>query len=281
MLSYFKYLVKRRAYPFLLSSRVDPTLQVQIRLLQAAFRDQDYRHPEEVSCNVFTYHGEDGLLLYLITHLRQIPPLFVDIGSGDCVKSNCALPAIHLGWKGLFIDADPRNISIGKSFYAKIDLTKFDPPSFLCTKVSPDNINELLEGQGIRGDIGLLSIDIDGDDYWIWKAIASLKPWIVIIEARIEFGGRSLATAPGTHHPHPGASVQAMCRLGLEKGYELCAHNRQGYNLIFVRKDLLQPGGASGERIRVLQPEVLLSDAAVRKGFFPDEYFEGKDFIQC
>jgi hypothetical protein len=281
MLSYLKYLVKRRAYPLLLRSRVNPALQVQIRLLQAAFRDQDYRHPEEVSCNVFTYHGEDGLLLYLITHLREIPTTFVDIGSGDCVKSNCALPAIHLGWKGLFIDANPRNISIGKNFYSRIDLTKFDPPSFLCSRVSPENINQLVGQQGITGDVGLLSIDIDGDDYWIWKAIDGIRPWIVIIEARIEFGDRSLATAPGTIHPHPGASVQAICRLGLEKGYELCAHNRQGYNLIFVRKDLLLPGGASGERIRILRPEVLLSDTAISKSFFPAEYFEGNDFIQC
>lgn len=281
MLSYLKYLVKLNAYPFLLRSRVNPALQVQIRLLQAAFRDQDYTRPEEVSCNVFTYHGEDGLLLYLITHLGNIPPLFVDIGSGDCVKSNCALPAIHLGWKGLFIDANPRNISIGKRFYSSIDLTRFDPPLFLCSKVNPDNINSLLTQQGLSGEVGLLSIDIDGDDYWIWKAISAIQPWIVIIEAKIEFGDQSLATAPGSNLPHVGASVQAICGLAKEKGYELCAHNRQGYNLIFVRNDLLLPGGASGERIRILQPEALLRDREISKGFFPAEYFEGKEFIRC
>jgi hypothetical protein len=293
MRSLLTYLIKRLAYPLLIRERLSPAVQLQIRLLQAAFRTGDYANPEETACNVFTYHGEDGLLLYLITQLPDIPRTFADIGAGDCVKSNCALPAIHLGWLGVFIDADRRNITIGRSFYHRIDLTKFAPPRFVCARVTPVNVNALLGDNGAHEEIGLLSIDIDGDDYWIWESIEAIQPWIVIIEARIEFGAQVLVTHPGAGAskagvvpphaaadaaavPHPGASVLALCRLAAQKGYMLASYNRHGYNLIFVRKDKV-PAAA---RIRSLDPGILLSDPAISQCFFPPEYYAGKRFVR-
>ncbi|TDX00959.1 hypothetical protein [Dinghuibacter silviterrae] len=261
------YLAKRFAYPLFLRGQVNPALQVQLRLLQASYRDRPDLTLAEREANVFTYHGEDGLLLFLVTHLPSIPRVFIDVGAGDCVKGNTALYAVHFGWSGLFIDADPRNIAIGRAFYGKLALTKFAPPRFLCTTVTPGNVSSLLPAQ----EVGLLSIDIDGEDYWVWDAIHQVRPWIVIIEAKIELGAASVVGRYGTRG---GASVPALCRLAEAKGYALVAYNRQGYNLIFLRTDLL--GGA----LRALDPGALLADPAVAACFLSPETLKGPDYLE-
>jgi len=271
MPSFWTYLAKKHAYSWFLRDRTGASVQIQLRLLQAAFRSlPGPQQLEDTACNVFTYHGEDGLLLYLITHLPSIPRTFLDIGSGDCVKSNCALWAVHFGWTGLFIDADRRNIAIGRSFYSRLPYTRFVPPRFICATVTPENVQALLTG---IQDVGLVSIDIDGDDYWIWKSLP-LRPWIVIIEARIEFGAVPVVSRYGAGGRAPaGASVTALCSLAEEKGYTLAAYNRHGYNLIFVRKDL------TGQGIKALDPAVLLSDPTVAACFEERASMEGKDYF--
>jgi hypothetical protein len=270
MPSFLTYLVKKHAYSWFLRDKIGASVQIQLRLLQAAFRSlPNPQQPEDTACNVFTYHGEDGLLLHLVTQLPAIPRTFLDIGSGDCVKSNCALWAVHFGWAGLFIDADRRNIAIGRSFYSRLPFTKFAPPRFICTRVTPENVGALTAG---LQDLGLLSIDIDGDDYWIWKSLP-LRPWIVIIEARIEFGAVSVVSRYGAAGGRVGASVSALCTLAEELGYVLAAYNRHGYNLVFVRKDLVGP------RIKALDPAALLSDPAIAACFEGQAATEGKNYF--
>ena len=222
MPSFITYLAKRIAYPFLYRPR---EVSVQLRILQAAWRTSP--PPSDASFDVFTYHGEDGLLFYLVTFLQGIPFTFVDIGAGDCVKSNCAMFAAHLGWSGTFIDANRRNIAIGRAFYTSYPTTHFAPPRFVCASVNKKNINSFFDGDSY----GILSIDIDGDDYAIWEALTA-RPWIVIIEARVEHGNQDIVDAEG-------ASVPALCALAARKGYVLAAWNLHGYNLIFVRSDLV------------------------------------------
>lgn len=219
MPSFFTYLAKRVAYPLLYRRTA---VSLQLRILQAAWRASP--PPSDTSFDVFTYHGEDGLLFYLVSFLPGIPSVFLDIGAGDCVKGNCALFAAHLGWSGTFVDADRRNISIGRAFYSSYPTTHFAPPVFICTRVTPASISRIA-----ADPIGILSIDIDGGDYAIWEAVTA-RPWIVIIEARVEHGNQDVVD-------RAGASVPALCALAARKGYVLAAWNRHGYNLIFVRED--------------------------------------------
>jgi len=115
--------------------------------------------------------------------------------------------------------------------------------------VTRENIDTLLADQGLSGDIGLLSIDIDGVDYWVWEAITAVSPAIVVIEYNARFGAERAVSVPydagfvrsKAHHSmiYYGASLRALCLLGKRKGYALVGCNSAGNNAFFVRRDLL------------------------------------------
>jgi hypothetical protein len=280
MLAYIKYLVKKHFYFFILRNKYSAVVQTTQTALAIELKKTPYRF-SEIEFNVFTYHGEDGLLFNIFSRLNETPKIFVDIGAGDCVKSNCANLAVNLGWTGLFIDAGHRNITIGKSFYKKINTTKFNPPTFFCKKVDTENINELLKNANITGEIGLLSIDIDGDDYWIWKAIDIVNPYVVIIECKVEFGNKELLTPYSKttnnygNSNYLGASIPALCKLAKQKGYTLVSANSLGYNLIFLRNNLLE-----SSKINELNPDHLLAFPQVKNSFYSDTLLKDISFVK-
>ena len=113
--------------------------------------------------------------------------------------------------------------------------------------VTRDNINALIVWQGIASEIGLLSIDLDGNDYWVWRAIDVVSPAIVVVEYNHRFGRDLAVTIPydenfkrGGRYPvyYFGASLKALCLLGGRKGYAFVGCNSAGNNAFFVRKDL-------------------------------------------
>ena len=194
---------------------------------------------------VFSQFDEDGYLLYLAAVLELEKKIFLDIGAADGINSNCANLALNLGWHGLFIDGDPANVERGRTFYASHPDTALYPPLFKQAYVTAENVNTCVREAGLAGDIGICSIDIDGNDCWVWKALDTVTPAVIIIESHIEFGMRNIAVPydpdyryPGKHHDYYGASAPAICSLATQKDYRLVGANRFGFNLIFVRNDL-------------------------------------------
>src|SRR2546426_1077469 len=124
----------------------------------------------------------------------------------------------------------------------KYDLTA------VCRFISRENINEVISSAGLAGDVGLLSIDIDGNDYWVWEAINIISPCIVICEYNSVFGSRHAISVPYDQKFHRtrahysnlyfGASLPALCVLAERKGYDFVGANSAGVNAFFVRKDL-------------------------------------------
>jgi hypothetical protein len=215
--------------------------------LQARARASEHTLPRlcDSGFRIFSQFEEDGYLIYLAAVLELYPKLFLDIGAADGINSNCANLALNLGWHGLFIDADPGNVARGRAFYATHSDTSLYPPIFKQAFVTAENINELVREAGLSGDIGICSIDIDGNDCWVWKALDAVSPTVVIIETHTEFGMQNLAVPydpdyryPGKHPDYFGASPVAMHKLAGQKGYRLVGANRFGFNLIFVRKDV-------------------------------------------
>ncbi len=204
---------------------------------------QDYR--QALDFNIFTYGGEDGILLFLLSKIAVKHKFFVDIGSNDCINSNCANLAFHHHWKGVFIDADAKAINRGKYIYKKHFKEKVEDFTFIHSLVTTENINDLLLKACPQGKVDLLSIDLDGNDYFIWKAINTLHPKIVVTEVQVEKGNidfipeytRGFETFESG--VPKGASPVSMIKLADEKGYELVAANKQGYNLFFVRRDCM------------------------------------------
>ena len=161
------------------------TLQAQWKLQAAVGKPPVL---SEVGFRVFSQFEEDGQLLFIFSMIGETNRTFVDIGSGDGVNSNCANLALNHGWWGLFCDGNPDNIDSGRRFYSKHADAWAYRPEFVCDKVTRENVDSLIRGAGIEGEIDLLSIDIDGNDYWVWDAIESVSPRVVIVETHVEFG---------------------------------------------------------------------------------------------
>lgn len=229
----------------------------------------------EASFDIFTYHGEDGIVVYLLQKLNNVPKTFVDIGAGDCIKSNCATLVQHFAWEGIFIDKDEKQLEIGKSFYKSL-IKHGARISFVNEEVTISNINTIISGKGMKGEIGLLSIDIDGNDYWVWKAIEVIGPRIVIIEAKVEFGYHKVIVPYGKHNHHSvnkmynGASVESLKKLGEQKGYKLVGAIKQGYNLFFIRQN---------ENLTAVATKEVLEGSDTAKSFYTESFFEEYEFI--
>jgi len=200
-------------------------------------RDSEFR--------VFSQWGEDGIIQFLLQNVSVNKPLFVEFGVENYVESNTRFLLTNNQWSGLVIDGSEENIE-----YIKRDpiywAANLKAVSAFITK---ENINELIIKNGISGDIGILSVDIDGNDYWIWQAIDSISPSIVICEYNSHFGPEAEVTIPYEpefvrHKAHfskiyYGASISALNSLAKSKGYSLVASNSSGNNIFFVRKDLI------------------------------------------
>jgi len=199
----------------------------------------------ETGFKVFSQFEEDGLLLYVISLIENPVKLFLEFGSDDGVNSNSANLHFHHDWTGLFLDGNEKAIERGRFFYKKWGNKKVKQPTFIHSMITRENINELIAQGGLFGEIGMMSIDIDGNDYWVWEAINLIKPQIVIIETHNEFGLNDIVVPydasyfyPGKHPDYHGASPIAMNNLAKHKNYRLVGSNELGFNFIFVRNDL-------------------------------------------
>jgi len=230
---------------------------------------------QDIGFRVFSQFDEDGILLFLLAVVGRGSGIFVDIGAGDGVTaSNCANLALNLGFHGLMVDANAQKVRRAEQFYAHHPDTSQYPPRCRCAMVTRGNINRLILDGGVKGEIDVLSIDIDGNDYWVWKAIECVQPRIVVAEVHVEFGKRSIVVPyddnftwqSGGSPYYAGASAGAMTKLAAELGYRLVGANRYGFNAFYLRNDL------AIETIDTMQVDELLSHprTAARELLFED-----------
>jgi hypothetical protein len=202
---------------------------------------------QDTGFRIFSQFDEDGILLFLLAVVGRGPGIFVDIGAGDGVTaSNCANLALNLGFYGVMIDANAKKVEGAQQFYARHPDTSQYPPRSRCAMVTRANVNSLILDAGIQGEIDVLSIDIDGNDYWVWEAIDCIQPRIVVVEVHVEFGNRSIVVPyddnfrwQSARSPYyAGASATAMTKLAAGLGYRLVGGNRYGFNAFYLRNDL-------------------------------------------
>ena len=203
---------------------------------------------------VFSQTGDDGIIQYLINKVHIPETTFVEFGVENYVESNTRFLLKYNNWSGVVIDGSEKSIQYIQTddIYYQHDLRAVK--AFITT----DNINELIGSQGLKGKIGLLSVDIDGNDYWVWKAINIVDPVIVVAEYNSVFGIERALTVPyqpdfireRAHYSHLyfGASLKALCILAEEKGYAFVGSNSIGNNAYFVKKERLGP-------LKALTPE--------------------------
>jgi hypothetical protein len=230
---------------------------------------------------VFSQFEEDGKLLFVFSVLGMSNKTFVEIGSDDGVNSNSANLYFNFGWHGLFIDGNRRSIKRGVKFFSKYPHPWYYRPKFICDRVTRENVNDLIEGAGYIGEIGLLSIDIDGNDYWVWDAITVIDPQVVIIETHNEFGMNNIVVPydpdyfyPGKHPVYHGASPVAMNRLASKKGYRLVGANDLGFNFIFVKNGLVD------KALPEVTVESVLTHPSVKEGHKKFEAIKDWEYLE-
>jgi hypothetical protein len=198
----------------------------------------------QVEFRVFSQWGEDGIIDWLVTHLPLPNHRFIEFGVESFREANCRYLMQNRNWRGFTMDCSESYVASlrGEPLFWMFDLT--------CKSafVTAENINSLIKEAGFDGDLGILSIDIDGNDYWVWKAIDCVNPAIVICEYNPILGDRYAITVPydpefqrlKAHYSglYFGSSILALEKLADEKGYTLLGTNSNGINAFFVRNDI-------------------------------------------
>jgi hypothetical protein len=215
--------------------------RIEIRQLEP----NSSKNLQDYEFKVTSQNGEDGIIQFLISKVPIENKVFVEFGVHDYLESNTRFLLKNNNWSGLVIDGSIRNI----------DYIKADPLYWRsnlkaeCSFIDKDNINSIITQNGLMGDIGILSVDIDGNDYWVWESINCINPRIVICEYNAIFGTKAKVSIPydksfNCYQAHYsalywGASIAAFNHLAELKGYSLVGSNINGNNIFFVRNDLL------------------------------------------
>jgi len=221
-----------------------------LMLLNAKTLIQSFDYSQNRSINdfefkVFSQWGDDGIIQYLINKVDISVDKFVEFGVGNYTECNTRFLLINNNWSGLIMEgsSDDVNQIRQSSIYWKNDLLA---ENLFITK---ENINSILKEKGFDGDLGILHIDIDGNDYHIWKTIDCVNADIVIMEYNSLFGSERPITVNyktdfqrGVAHYSNlfyGSSLRSLCDLAEEKGYAFVGCNMAGNNAYYVKKEKL------------------------------------------
>lgn len=198
----------------------------------------------EVEFQIFSQFGDDGIIQWLIQNLPIKHKTFIEFGVEDYTESNTRFLLVNNYWSGLVIDGSKPNVQQIKSD----PISSYFDIQALHSFITAENINELIQEAKFHEEVGILSIDVDGNDYWIWKAIHVINPVIVIIEYNSFFGFNVPFTIPyqsnfvrGISTPigYWGASLLSLSDLANEKGYSFVGCNSAGNNAYFIRNDFI------------------------------------------
>ena len=205
----------------------------------------------EVEFRNHSQNGEDGILWYIYSLVGTTNKKAVEICAGNGKECNTANLVINHGWHVLMAEGDKANADFAKEYYAKHPDTFLIPPFVVNEWITAENVNDIMKRNGFKGEIDFLSIDVDGIDYWLWKAIDVAAPRVVMVEIQAVWRCTASVTVP--YRPdfqftwlqpkdglacYGGASLPAFVKLAKEKGYRLIGANRYGQNVIFMRNDV-------------------------------------------
>jgi hypothetical protein len=190
---------------------------------------------------VYSQNDEDGIIAEIFCRVGSTSRTFIEFGVETGVECNTAKLLVE-GWRGLWIESKAASAAaIRRNFAPFLTGGKLTLQESL---VTAENINGLIGQGGFSGEIDLLSIDIDQNDYWVWKAIDAVNPRVVVIEYNATLRPPMAMVVPyradaewdGSNHY--GASLEALVRLAASKNYRLVGCSIAGVNAFFVRADL-------------------------------------------
>lgn len=216
----------------------------QGRILSKLNLNDDKCSIQNSGFKVFSQWDEDGIIQFLVHNLKIENRTFIEFGVEDFFEANCRFLLMKDRWEGYVIDGSPSNINRLRSSYLYWQY----PIAAKNVFINKDNIAELLEKSGFSRNLGILSIDIDGVDYWILDALEEWSPSIVIVEYNSVFGSKAKVSVPyspdfnrtkaHSSNLYWGASLSAFDHLLRKRGYSLITVNSAGSNAFFVKSEL-------------------------------------------
>lgn len=175
----------------------------------------------------YSQFGEDGIIGAIFQRVGATDKFCVEFGVGNGTECNTAYLVRKRGWSTLWMDALE-----GASEVIKRE------------NITAENINQLFIKHNVPRTFDLLSIDVDYNTYWVWKAIEGFSPRVVVVEYNAFLPLTESLAVPYDPHgiwdgtTYYGASLLALTKLATEKGYTLVACDNSGNDAFFVRNDL-------------------------------------------
>lgn len=222
---------------------------------------------------VYSQNGEDGILAYLLGLVGPTTREVVEFGIGDGTQCCAANLVLTFGWSALLLEASERDAASARSFYGGRAGRLVHVEHAM---VEPDTIDALLSGR-VAPVFDVLSVDIDGNDYWVLEALEAVRPRVIVVEYNASFGPERSVTIPytrgfarydahvsGFYH---GASLTALTRLGERKGYILAGCDSRGTNAFLVDAD------AAAGVIEPVSPAEAFAPLSERSHLSVDEQF--------
>ena len=221
---------------------LEPMMLLQGKIMSELNKAKKSDDIQDYEFKVTSQNGEDGIIQYLIHKYNIENKKFIEFGVESYKEANTRFLLQNDNWSGLIIDGNEeymKNVKASDLGW-KYDIT---PVGSFITK---ENINKIIVDSGFSANVGLLSVDIDGNDYWVFEAITCVEADILIMEYNSLFGPSTKistlynsAFIRGQQHYSNllyGASISALTELANKKGYSLLGSNSFGNNLFFVNK---------------------------------------------
>lgn len=208
-------------------------------------KQKDKQGLEKFEYSLFSQNGEDGILRYLFSEIGFGSRFFLEFGF-SVLQNNSLRLILKEQYSGVFIDGSELSV---KQFNEAVLLSGTSNVQAITRFLDLDNLESTIMESNLPEDIDMLSIDVDGNDYWFWEGINCISPRIVVIEYNASLGPELSLTVPydpsfDRHEKHKsgfyaGASIGALEKLGKKKGYSLLACDSMGVNAFFVRDDCM------------------------------------------
>lgn len=228
-------------------NRIERNQQMILRLLQRqAYKDSGILAPGfgTTGLSINSMQGEDGHILHVLSQIGVTNRSFVEIGIQNGMECNTANLTFNFGWGGVLIEGSTADAAAAQRNYVC-----YPGVTVKQSFVTRENVAGLLKSSNAHPEADLFSLDIDGNDYWIWEALTDFKPRLAVVEYNAVFGPERAVTIPykadfcaGEKHPrmYCGASLAALTKLANKKGYVLVGCADLGPNAFYVRADQLK-----------------------------------------
>lgn len=238
---------------------------------------------DTLSKGIYSQGAEDHILTHVFERVQPGRRFCVEFGASDGLRnSNTARLLRDAGWSGVLIEGSDYRFGKLRDHYrdtANVRLVQ--------ARLQPDTVERVFAEAGVPEDLDLLSIDIDGNDYWVWRAIEHYRPQVVVIEYNPYYAPpeRWVMKFNPDHtwdgSTYYGASLESLCALGKQKGYELICCDKNGNNAFFVERSLYDRFGLDNNAPQVLYRPAMYKVRYIGKNTFvtghPYRYGPGEE----